>query len=220
MARSRDPVATREAILRAAEVLFAERGYDGASMQDIASAAGVSRGMPGYAFGPKRELYEAVLTRAFAEPRALASQLMASLGADDPEAALRAAIEGYIDFLAQHPTYLRLLQRAALDGGGELGEAAASAEGLTDALPAADALLKAAGFRAVDARQLLVSAIALCFFPFAHNDTLLRPLGLDAEDPRFLAERKSHVVDLLLTGLGERAQGSASPVRGAHRPRG
>ncbi|MDQ4130455.1 MAG: hypothetical protein M3133_05620 [Actinomycetota bacterium] len=66
-----------------------------------------------------------------------------------------------------------------------------------------------------------MSAIALCFFPLAHNDTLLRPLGLDAEDPRFVAQRKVHVVELLLNGLRERAHhGSSSPVRGAKRPTG
>jgi len=210
----RDLAATKESILRVAEALFAERGYDGASMQEIASAAGVSRGMPGYAFGSKRELYEAVLRRALAEPRALADQLVAALAGEDPERALRAAVEGYIDFLAQHPTYVRLLGRAALDGGGELGQAAAD-EAVDDALGATGALLEAAGLRAVDARHLLVSAIALCFFPLAHNRTLLHPLGLDAEDPRFLAELKTHVVDLLLNAVRERAQrqaGGAAPA--------
>ncbi|MGI9120817.1 MAG: TetR/AcrR family transcriptional regulator, partial [Acidimicrobiales bacterium] len=63
---ARDLDASRAAILDVAESVFAERGFDGTSMQDIATAAGVSRGMPGYAFGSKASLYEAVLDRAFA----------------------------------------------------------------------------------------------------------------------------------------------------------
>jgi hypothetical protein len=48
-----------------------------------------------------------------------------------------------------------------------------------------------------DARQVLVSLLAICFFPFAHSDTLLAPLGLDADAPEFVAERKAHVLRLL-----------------------
>ncbi len=206
----RDLNATKEAILQAAESLFAERGFEGTSMQDIATAAGVSRGMPGYAFGSKRQLYEAVLERAFAGPRALVNDLATAMEDGDAEAALRRAVGGYIDFLAHHPAYVRLLERAALDRRDDVRLSPSGAEGLDEALEVLVALLKAAGFRAVDPRQLLVSAMALCFFPLAHNDTLLRALGLDAHDPTFLAERKAHVVELLLNGL--RSTGDVRPA--------
>ncbi len=215
----RDIDATKDAILGAAEALFAKRGYEGASLQDIATAAGVSRGMPGYAFGSKRKLYEAVLERAFAQPRALAAELPAALGREDPEAALRAAVGSYIDFLAQHPTYVRLLQRAALDDSGGVGGAPADDQGLVEGLYAATSLLDVAGVPGIDPRQLLVSAIALCFFPLAHDNTLLRPLGLDGHDPGFLAERKAHVVDLLLSVLHDGASPEGGDLRPRRRPR-
>lgn len=203
--------ATRAAILGAAEACFADRGYDGASMQEIATAAGVSRGMPTYAFGSKRQLYEAVLQRALAEPRALAREVADAAEGADPTEALRKGIDGYIDFLAQHPTYVRLLERAALDDNSQSGEAPQSVEGLTDALAAVTELLQAAGLRAIDPRQFVVSILALCFFPFAHNHTLLRPLGLDMTDPSFLAQRKAHVVGLLLKTLSGDPAAVAGP---------
>ena len=61
---------TREAVLDAAERLFAERGFEATSLNDVGAAAGVSRGTPGYFFGSKAELYRAVLERCFAEVRA------------------------------------------------------------------------------------------------------------------------------------------------------
>src|ERR1700742_962494 len=61
----RDGERSREAILGAAESLFAEHGFDGVSLGQIAAESGLSRGTPSYFFGSKAELYEAVLARAF-----------------------------------------------------------------------------------------------------------------------------------------------------------
>lgn len=194
---ARDLDVTRRAILAAAEAVFADLGYDGASLQRIASAAGVSRGMPGYAFGSKAQLYEAVLERALAQPRALAAQFAAS-GADGGDT-LAAGVAAYVRFLAGHPTYVRLLQRAALDGTNGFGTSAAHRSALAEALPLVDEVVVPA--EGCDRRQVLVSVLALCFFPFAHRDTLLGPLGIDVDDPAFAGALTAHVVDLLHHGL-------------------
>jgi AcrR family transcriptional regulator len=55
--------ATRERILDAAEALFAEGGYDGASMRDVALGAGVKLAVITYHFGLKDQLFEAVVER-------------------------------------------------------------------------------------------------------------------------------------------------------------
>ena len=196
----RNLAASREAILDAAEVAFADRGYDGASLQQIANAAGVSRGLPSYVFTSKERLYEAVLERAFATPAALASG-GGPPGAGDPRVVLASLVGSYLDFLASRPTYVRLLQRAALDDGDRLGRAAAHLGALGQGVDALVRLLDGPGLRPIDPRQLFVSIVALCFFPLAHQSTLLGPLGLDGSDPGFLAARKEHVVDLLLRGL-------------------
>ncbi len=54
----------------------------------------------------------------------------------------------------------------------------------------------------MDAKQLTISIIALCFFPFAHTEGLLKKqLGLDPYGPAFIEERKRHVVDLVMKGI-------------------
>lgn len=204
----RDLEASREAILTAAEAAFAQRGYDGVSLQQIAAAAGVSRGMPNYAFGSKADLYRAVLDRAFALPQAMIAEFSALAGAGLAQA-LTTVVAAYVDYLAARPDYVRLLHRAALDDGGNLGSAAGTVAAMEAALAAVGNLATAEGARPFDARQLIVSIVALCFIPFAHQNTLLASLGLDAHDPRFLADRKAHIVDLLLHGLG---RGHSSPM--------
>lgn len=54
---------TRERILDAAETLFADRGYDGASIRDVATQAGLQIHSVGYHFGPKESLFDAVVGR-------------------------------------------------------------------------------------------------------------------------------------------------------------
>ena len=57
------PAQRREQILDAANALFAERGYDEVSVEDIASSAGVARGLVHHYFGGRKQVYIALLER-------------------------------------------------------------------------------------------------------------------------------------------------------------
>ena len=58
-----DPGQRRDQILDAANALFAERAYDEVSIEDIASSAGVSRGLVHHYFGGRKEVYIGLLER-------------------------------------------------------------------------------------------------------------------------------------------------------------
>ena len=58
-----DPGQRREQILDAANALFAERAYDEVSVEDIASSAGVARGLVHHYFGGRKEVYIGLLER-------------------------------------------------------------------------------------------------------------------------------------------------------------
>jgi len=47
-------------IIESAETLFADRGFDGTSVRDIAEAAGINLAMVSYYFGSKEKLFEAM----------------------------------------------------------------------------------------------------------------------------------------------------------------
>jgi AcrR family transcriptional regulator len=61
--RRLDPTQRREQMLDAANELFAERGYEEVSVEDIARAAGVTRGLVHHYFGGRTEVYLALVTR-------------------------------------------------------------------------------------------------------------------------------------------------------------
>ena len=58
-----DPATRREQILDAANELFAERGYDDVTIDDIAKGAGVARGLVHHYFGGRKDVYVALLER-------------------------------------------------------------------------------------------------------------------------------------------------------------
>ena len=58
-----DPAQRREQILDAANALFAERGYEEVSVEDIAQSASVTRGLVHHYFGGRAEVYVALLER-------------------------------------------------------------------------------------------------------------------------------------------------------------
>jgi AcrR family transcriptional regulator len=62
-----DPTQRSDEILDAANALFAERGYDEVSVEDIANAAGVTRGLVHHYFGGRKQVYIALLERIGAQ---------------------------------------------------------------------------------------------------------------------------------------------------------
>lgn len=58
---------TKERILGAAEVLFAQRGFDGASLRQLTTAAGVNLAAVNYHFGSKENLVNEVFRRRMDE---------------------------------------------------------------------------------------------------------------------------------------------------------
>ena len=189
---------SKKAILDAAEALFAGQGYEATSLQEICDRAGVTRGLPNYFFGSKEGLYRAVLERAFALSLTRELVLFLREQAHRPDArleeSLRVAIERIFDFFVMNPTFIRLTEWEALNGGRYLGSLPTLITTLREAV---QVLSKDLGWQN-DVEQFLIDLVALCWFPMAHADTFLKPLGVDGHDPAFLSQRKQHVVNLLL----------------------
>ena len=93
------PRAVRERqVLELAEALFAERGYGGASMDELARRAGVTKPVVYELFGSKEGLFGACVDRSIER---LAAEIAAAVRAqDEPEARLRAGGLAFIRFAA------------------------------------------------------------------------------------------------------------------------
>jgi TetR/AcrR family transcriptional regulator len=200
--RERNPARTRAAILDAAEKLFAQKGFVATSLNEVGTAAGVSRGTPGYFFGSKADLYQAVLDRCFAEVRQAvrAGRERALASGQSPEAILAGAVSDYFDFLAARPNFIRLIEREALNGGTQLDDVSHLPAG-QEALAAISAELGLDDAPSGEAAQLLLSIIALCWFHLIHARTVAPAVGVTLENVEDLERRRRHIVGLVLHGL-------------------
>jgi AcrR family transcriptional regulator len=107
--RRRMPASERRAtILEAALRTFALRGYEGAPMDEIAAAAGVSKAVVYDHVASKRELYTELLESIQADLEAVIERALQPLGpgADERVHAAVAAFYGYVE---GHPAASRLL---------------------------------------------------------------------------------------------------------------
>jgi AcrR family transcriptional regulator len=185
--------ATRDALIAAARVLFAERGYAAVGTEEIVRAAGVTRGALYHHFDGKRDLFEAVYERIEIE---LAQRIAAgalSAGATEPLEAMRAGAEMFLR-AATEPEAQRIV---LLDGPSVLGwdrwREIATEHGL--------GLIEATLQAAIEAGAIAEQPVR----PLAH--VLMGALDeaamlvARAEDPERMRAEVGRTLDALLAGL-------------------
>ncbi|MXO75119.1 TetR family transcriptional regulator [Altererythrobacter aerius] len=104
---------TRQAILEAAELVFAEVGYAAARLEDVAEAVGIRRPSIVYYFSSKQELYDAVEADIFADLHAFSQARLKQADACFPR--LIALLDAWLDFHVGRPSAARIIQRLVAD---------------------------------------------------------------------------------------------------------
>jgi AcrR family transcriptional regulator len=191
MPRSDTP--RRAEILVHATRLFAERGYEGASMGDLAERVGVRKASLFYHFASKEALYTEVLAELVDSVGGRIAQAVASEGSFvDRVDALSDAIT---TVLGEQPYAARIIIREAMDWGPAMRETLAAR--VIGVLEVAEAFLRAgadAGELApLDAKQFLISLVGVHFMPFGIGGVVERFIALDPFGPEFIAVRREAV---------------------------
>ncbi len=121
--RVHDAEGAREAILNAAEAIFAEHGFDGARIDAIAATAGYNKSLLFQYFGDKLGLYTAVLRRADREMNEMQTHIFSSL-LDEEIASnihafkqlLKTTIGAFFDYMIEHPQFMRMMAWEMAEG--------------------------------------------------------------------------------------------------------
>jgi TetR/AcrR family transcriptional regulator len=105
--RQRNPEATKDALIEAAEAILMEKGFGNTSLSKIAKRAGITKSLIHHYFGSKEGLLREVKTRRFMH---YAEQQSEMLKNTKPSAELlRASVAFYFDFLRRNPQIVRIL---------------------------------------------------------------------------------------------------------------
>jgi TetR/AcrR family transcriptional regulator len=196
MAKGTTKMKTHEEILKLSIPLFAETGYDGVSMRDVAVAVGLTPAALYYHFSNKEQLYVDTVAYAFRE---VTDVLKAAIeAAPTPLEQLESIISVSIKMLANNKPLVRLIQWVKLDSDRQHPKKLATAA-LNELFSTVQKLVGKLG-SGYNASRLLISIASMVVFPFEIEDTCQYLSGYQSRntDPAVLTK---HVVQLLRQSL-------------------
>jgi len=203
--------ATKDRLLAAAAALFAERGFHGTKIRDIAARAKVNLAAGHYHYGSKKALYLAVLRAQFAEIRAIlaargatrAPSELARLGRRELMELLRARIKVMLEMLIGPPPGLHgtLMQREMCDPSEALPVIVD--EFIRPVMREMEEIIAqlAPGLGRKTVERCAISIAAQGYFYRAVMPAMLLMLGEPAYPRGFARELADHVAEFSLGGL-------------------
>src|SRR3954471_13043280 len=189
--RRRDRERTRAEILDVATEHFAEHGYSGARVDEIAEQTRTTKRMLYYYFGSKEGLYTEVLERAYAQIRAAEQEV--DVEHLEPVAAIRRVAELTFDHHEAHPGFIRLVAIENIHRADHLAELPDLTELGSPAIELIVTILtrgREAGVftRDVDALDVHMIISSFCVFRIANRHTFGTLFGRDLVE----AGRREH----------------------------
>lgn len=202
--RTQDPEGVRRNILDVATAEFAEKGFSGARVDEIAARTATSKRMIYYYFRDKEGLFIAVLEEAYARIRDIERQL--DLAGLAPQAAMRRLTEFTFDYQSANPDFIRLVMVENIHNAAHLARSE-TIQALNISIIEVMAGIYARGvadgvFRpGLDMIDLHMTISALCFFPVSNRATFSRIFRRDMASPAAQAHRREVTCETVLAWL-------------------
>ena len=202
--------ATRERLLAAGEALFAERGFVGTSVRELAARAGCNLSLIHYYFGSKDGLLTELVRRKAGQVGELLDAV--AVEAPDAPAAVRAFVASMVDFATENQAFMRMMFREVIGTPHPAFDAMRARIGknlqLLDGVLAAGQT--AGHLRPVDRPVAAMGLVGMTLFYFVAlplTTTLLGP-----PTPELRERLRATLTDLMLNGLMARDRSEGGPA--------
>ena len=208
-----DAQRTREAILNAAEAVFAEHGFDGTSVDAVAAQAGYNKSLLFQYFGNKLGLYAEALKRADRDMGELLARVFAPLLSDETITSdanhwrhfLRTTFGALFDYMVEHPHVMRMLNWEQAEGWQTLAQIASHFEP-TD-LARLEALFESARRAGLLRPDLDVVVMVVLVQQICWSSAAALPLyqsslaGRNFSSATALTHVREQIIDFLISGI-------------------
>jgi len=199
--KARNAARSQMTILKAATDEFAKHGFAGARIDQIALSAGTNKRLIYYYYKSKDDLFLATLENAYADIRGAEREL--HLDQLDPAEAIRQLVSFTWNYYLAHPEFISLLSSENQQDASHLKRSEHIREMNSPLVSMIQEVLERGRFlklfrNGVDPIQLYISIAALCYFYLSNNQTLSTIFGQDLKSHKALAQRLSHMQELVL----------------------
>lgn len=196
---------TREAIIVEARRCFAEHGYDGTSLNEIAEAVGIRRPSLLHHFPSKDAIYVEVFNLSLAEWSLRVEEAVGRAFAGWQKVDL--VLTAGFGFFQENPEFVRIVRREALDGGDHLGIdlGAALRPFFARAAGWFEHEIAEGRFRRVDTEQLLITGYSVLLGYFSDAPFLVSLLDRDPYAEDAIEARLKHIRNLFHVALSPTA---------------
>lgn len=183
---------TRDAIRTVAARFFADHGYHGTSLHEIAESVGIQKASIFHYFASKEALYRAVLEEGHGQTEVIIRRALATEGSWLERA--HALLDAYVDLVSAHPEQTKILLRQSL---GDRPEG-------YDGLPEPDHLLalvttfladgqRAGAFAPLDGLTLVLGVVGMVAFFFTSAPVVAPRWSLALPEEQRVEHVRRHV---------------------------
>jgi len=194
----------KEHIVNSAVELFAEKGFEGTSIRELAAKAEVNVAMVNYYFGSKEKLFEAMVAQKAAYSRGMIDEIVKDKSLSDIEKIDR-IIDGFVNRLFTNRKFHRIIHQELM-----LSQRENLQQAIVDILypnslavkTLIDSAIKKGSFKKVDSALVIASVIGtinhillskkMCNKLFGKEDS-----HVPYEDPKFIKRVGDHLKEMM-----------------------
>ncbi len=195
-------VETQALILKVAKSVFAQKGYAGARMQEIADEAGINKALLHYYYRSKEKLFEQVFEEAV-------QKLIRPIGvflADDSALfqKIRKLCHHYYSVLSEFPFIPNfVINELSVDPDRLMTmiQSVGLSEGKETTVKQIDQCIKRGEIRDIDPNELIWNIMCLCVFPFLSKPIASNILYKNVDVDQVLKNRSDKVADFIIESI-------------------